>query len=126
MFTETDLANMRATQDLYMQDRCKILVYAAGTVDDYGEPSSPTYTAGSEISCGLDMRPGSERHGQSLTTITYDATLRLPIDTALKETDRITITKRYDEDTTDLTYEIASPPQRGASGLRVLLKKATV
>src|SRR6188474_2396783 len=126
MFTAADLSTMRATQDLYMQDRCQILVYAAGTVDDYGEPSSPTYTAGSEIVCGLDQRPGFERLGADLTSIQYDATLRLPIATALKETDRIRITKRYGEDTTDIDYEISAPVQRGPSGLRVLLKKAVV
>jgi len=126
MLTSSDLANMRGTQDLYMQDRCQIGVYSAGTQDAYGQPTPPTYTAGSEIACGLDMRSGSERHGAQNTVITYDATLRLPINTSLKETDRIIIIKRYGEDTTDLTYEIASPIQRGASGIRVLLSKVVV
>jgi hypothetical protein len=126
MFTTADLINMRAAQDGHMQDRCQILVYAAGTTDDYGEPSAPTYTAGSEIICGLDMRPGFEKYGQDVTSVNFDATLRLPIATALKETDRITITKRYGEDTTDLTFEISAPVQRGPSGIRVLLKKVTI
>lgn len=126
MLTSTDLTNMRATQDLYMQDRCQILAYTAGAQDAYGQPTPATYTPGSEIACGLDMRPGSERHGTQNTVITFDATLRLPINTALKETDRITITKRYGEDTTDLTYEVAAPIQRGATGIRVLLRKVVV
>lgn len=126
MFTPADLVNMRTTQDLYMQDLCKILVYAAGTVDEYGEPSSPTHTPGSEIACGLDMKPGFKKYGQDLTSVNFDATLRLPIGTVLKETDRITVTKRYAEDTTDITFEISAPVQRGPSGLRVLVRKVTV
>jgi len=126
MFTASDLSIMRATQNLHMQDACQILVYAAGTVDEYGEPSAPTYTPGSEIACGLDMRPGFEKYGQESTSVNFDATLRLPINTSLKETDRITITKRYGEDTTDITFEISAPVQRGPSGLRVLLRKVTI
>lgn len=126
MFTNNDLATMRATQEVYMQDTCRILVYAAGTADDYGEHSAPTYTPGSSIRCGLDQRPGFERHGAELTSIEYDGTLRLPVGTTLKETDRIRVTKRFGEDTTDIDYEISSPVQRGPSGLRVLVKKVVV
>lgn len=126
MFTSADLLTMRTTQNLYMQDRCKIGVYTAGTTDEYGQDSAPTYPPGSEIVCGLDMRPGFERHGAELTSIQYDATLRLPIATALTEKDRITVTKRYGEDTTDIVFEVSAPVQRGPSGLRVLLKKAVV
>lgn len=126
MFTTNDLATMRATQDAYMQDTCRILVYAAGTADAYGEHSAPTYTPGSSIRCGLDQRPGSERRGAKQTTIEYDATLRLPIDTALKETDRIRVTKRFGENTTDIDYEVSAPIQRGPSGIRLLLKKVIV
>jgi hypothetical protein len=126
MFTSADLSAMRATQDLYMQDRCKIGVYTPGTTDEYGQDSNPTYPLGSEIPCGLDMRPGFERYGQELTSINFDATLRLPLATALTEKDRVTVTKRYNEDTADITFEVAAPIQRGPSGLRVLLKKAVV
>lgn len=131
MFTSADLVNLRAAQDTHMQDACKIMAYSAGSVDEYGEPSSPTYTAGSEIICGLNMRPNMrsvfENAEQDFTSIVFDGDLRLPIGTTFKETDRVQITKRFGEALNPtLTYEIVSPIQRGPSGIRVLLKKVVV
>lgn len=131
MFTTADLVNLRSAQDLHMQDTCKIMVYSAGTVDEYGESASPTYTAGSEIACGLNMRPNMrsvfENAEQDFTSIVFDGDLRLPINTTFKETDRIQITKRFGETINPaLTYEIVSPIQRGPSGIRVLLKRVVV
>lgn len=126
MFTELDLANMRTAQDEHMLDKCVILSYTAGTLNEYNESDAPVETVSGEIVCGLDMRPSSERHNSDMTLITYDATLRLPIATAVKETDRIRVTKRFGETITPLTYEIVSPMQRGPSGIRLMLRKIVV
>lgn len=126
MFTELDLLDMRTAQDDHMQDRCVILSYTPGTLNEYNESDTPVETISAEIACGLDMRPSSERHNPDMTLITYDATLRLPIATAVKETDKIRITKRFGETITSLTYEIVSPMQRGPSGIRLMLRKIVI
>lgn len=127
IFTADDLANMRAAQTEHMQDFCRVLSYTAGTLNEFNEADAPTYTSSIETRCGLDMRPGSERNGQNMTSIEYDATLRLPIEVTLKETDRIQITHRFGEALDNaLTYEIAAPIQRGPSGIRLLLKKVVI
>jgi hypothetical protein len=123
IFTVDDLAMMREAQTDHMLDECVILSYAAGTANEYNEADAPVYTAGNSLICGIDMRSGSERHGQEMTVIQYDATLRLPIETLLKETDRVQIISRFCEYHAYPMYEIVSPIQRGPSGIRVLLRK---
>ena len=69
------------------------------------------------------MRSGIERHLTDKTLLEYDATIRLPIASTPDPIDRIKITKRFGEDTTDIVFEIVGPIQRGPSGIRLLLKK---
>lgn len=122
MFTAAELAAMRAAQDLYMMDTCVRQVYSR-TFDSYGAPAE-TYTDQTPaLVCGLDMRPGSEQHRQDMTTLEYDATLRLPIGTAIDEKDRIKITKRFGEAITSQVYRVEGPIQRGPSGIRLRLRK---
>lgn len=123
MFTADDLANMRKAQTEHMFDLCAVLAYSAGTLNEYNEADAPTYTQTALVSCGLDMRPSSERHGADMTTIQYDATLRLPIGTPVEETSRIKILGRFEEMISPLIYEIVSPIQRGPSGIRLVLRK---
>jgi hypothetical protein len=126
IFTDIELEGMRQTQTGHMMDECVVLVYAAGTANEFNEADAPSYTASSSYECGLDMNPGSERHEADLTAIQYDAVLRLPLNVSLKETDRIQITKRFGELPAPLTYEIVSPIQRGPSGVRILLRRIVV
>ena len=123
MFTAADLQNMRDAQHEHMQDQCSILAYTAGTANEYNEQDAPTYPVQSLSSCGVEMMAGTEKWGATMTPITYDATLRLPINTTVKETDRIEVTSRYAEYPSSLTFEIVSPIQRGPSGIRLLLRK---
>lgn len=125
-FSADELAGMREAQRDHMLDECVALVYADGTVNELNEADAPTYTAGDPLPCGLDMRSGSERHGPDMTVIQYDASIRLPLSTSLKETDHIQIVGRFGEFHDTLTYEIVSPIQRGPSGIRLLLKKVVV
>jgi len=102
---------------------CEVLSYTAGTANEYNEQDAPTYPTTYVGICGLDMRPGLERHGADFTTIQYDGTLRLPIGTQVKETDRIRVFERFAEFPNDLTYEIVASIQRGPSGIRLQLRK---
>ena len=114
MFTATDLANMRSAQNLHMMDVCKF-----GTATQTVE----TFAYGADVVCGLDMRPGSERHGVDKTLLVYDATIRLPIASAPDPIDRVKVTTRFGEAlAVDLAYSIVGPIQRGPSGVRLLLK----
>jgi hypothetical protein len=93
------------------------------TFDAVGQ-ASVTYTDGTAAICGLDMRPGTERHTNANTLMQYDATLRLPITATPDAKDRVKITKRFGETlATALVYEIVGPIQRGPSGIRLLLKR---
>ena len=125
-FSSDELGEMRATQVGHMLDECVILAYAEGTRNEFNEADEPTYTAGDHLPCGLDMRSGSERGGFQMTQIQYDATLRLPIKTVIKEKDRVQIIARFGEYIDPITFDIVSPAQRGPSGIRILLRKAVV
>lgn len=122
-FTADELTNMRSAQDSHMMDTGNIQPVTI-TPNTYGEQVESWPTNSTSIDCGLDMRPGSERHGTDSTITTYDATVRLPIATTWNMRDRFRVTKRFGETlTTALVFEFVSPPQRGPSGLRALLKR---
>jgi hypothetical protein len=121
-FTADELTGMRTAQDGHMMDTYVPQVYSE-TFGSFRE-SIITYTDGAAAICGLDMRPGTERHSSDNTILEYDAIVRLPIGTTPNPRDRIKITKRFGETlATALVFEIVGPIQRGPSGIRLLLKK---
>lgn len=121
-FSADELTGFRSAQVGHMMDLVVRQVYSA-TSNSYNE-DVVTYTDQTAIDCGLDMRPGSERHTQSYTALEYDATMRLPITTTIDARDRLKVTKRFGETlTTALVFEIVGPVQRGPSGIRLLLKR---
>lgn len=123
MFLSGDLTNMRATAVEHMMDICKLQAVVE-TADTFGELVQTWPADGAELTCGLDMRPGSERHGVDNVILEYDATLRLPITSTPDVKDKIKITKRFDEAlVVPLVYEIVGTIQRGPSGIRLLLKR---
>lgn len=103
-----------------MLDACIIERYSRA-YDGYGSEVI-TYTSSGLVKCGLEQRPGFERHDRTKTTVEYDAILRLPIGTAINVKDRVKIVNRFGT-AADSVYEVASPIQQGASGLRILLKR---
>ena len=123
LLNSQDLAAMRETQSAAMHDTGRVLAYTAGVRDEFGAYSAVTYTAQTAISCGIEMKPGSERYGAERITVNYDAILRMPLDTAITERDRFEVLTRYGETVDALVYEVAAPVQRGPSASRVLLRK---
>ena len=120
-FSAADLTNMKSCQDDHMMDTCKFGT-CTQTADTYNQLVE-TFAYGDAVICGLDMKPGSERHGVDSTVINYDATLRLPFASAPDPKDRIKVTKRHGVAlAADQVYDIVSPIQKGPSGVRLLLK----
>ena len=125
-FSADELAEMREAQDGHLLDLCIIQVFSR-TFNGFGE-EVPVYTdAATATACGLDMRPGSEQPRQDMTTLEWDATMRLPIATALDAKDRLKVTYRFGELlATPLVYRVEGPIQRGPSGIRVKLRRVDV
>lgn len=122
MFTSTDLTNMRTGQTDHMQDTGNMQPISTST-DTFGQVVESWPSNSADVSCGLDMRPGSEVRGIDKTVIKWDATVRLPITTTVNIRDKFRVTKRFAESlSTALTFEIVSPIQRGPSGIRLLLR----
>lgn len=125
-FSADELANFRTAQSGHMMDTAVRQVYAR-TYNTFNEPIEAWTDQSGTIDCGLDTRPGTERHTQNMTTLEYDATLRLPIATVIDAKDRIKITHRFGEAlSTALIFRIEGPIQRGPSGIRVLLRRVDV
>lgn len=125
MFDANELADMRTAQTAHMMDTCKRHVYSR-TFDSFGDPVEAWTASSTSTACGLDMKAGNEVDKTTMTTVNYDAILRLPIATILDPKDRIEITKRFGESITPVIYQIVSPIQRGPSGIRVLLRKVEI
>lgn len=123
MFTAAELTGQRAAQDLHMMDTCYIQVYSA-SMNSFGEPVAVYTEALTSTACGLDMRPGSERHEADKSTTEWDATIRLPIATSITARDRIRVTARFGEAlASPIVFSVAAPIQRGPSGIRLQLKR---
>ena len=122
-FSAADLTNMRETQENHMMDTCVIQAYVQ-TADTFNELVETWPADSAALSCGLDMRPGSERHQTDKTVVNYDATIRIPLTTTPDPRDRLKVTKRHGEALgAPLVYNIIGPVQRGPSGNRLLLKR---
>lgn len=123
MFTAAELEYMREVQEEHMMDICVFQTHTF-TADAYNQQVESWVDGESDIVCGLEMRPGSERRNQDMTVLTYDATLRVPIDTVIDVKERVKIKKRHGETlATPLVYDIVGTEQRGASGIRFLLRR---
>lgn len=123
MLSAADLAFMRTAQTDHMPDTGNMQPVSIAQ-DAFGQIVETWPTNSADIACGLDMRPGSERHGKDKTVIEYDATVRLAITIAVDPRDKFRVTKRFGETlSTALVYAIISPVQRGPSGIRLLLRR---
>lgn len=117
-FSANELSRMQLTQVGAMQDTCKVQVYSR-TFDTYGAPLE-VYTDGSAIDCGVLMNTERENWRREMTTERIGATIRLPIATILKTTDRIKVTHRFGVALgVDQVFEIVGEVRRGPSGLQV-------
>jgi hypothetical protein len=123
IFSEADLARMRATQVAHMQDEC--VIRRCTTTPNSINEAVKTFTEDVTATiCGLDMRSGDERHTVQFNTLIYDATIRIPIATVIDSKDQVKVTKRFGETlAAPLTFEIVGPVQPGPSGIRLKLKK---
>lgn len=122
-FSSTDLAGMQACQEAHMMDTCKIQAYVQ-TKNSMRELVETWPVDGAATPCGLDPRPGSERHGADKTILNYDASLRLPYGSVPDPRDRIKITHRFGTALgSPLIYNIVGPVQQLSSGVRILLKR---
>lgn len=121
-FSTQDLDAMRETQEAHMMDAGNVQKTSVA-FDSFGE-GIETPTDQEPIRCGLDMRPGSERHGLQNTVVEFDATVRLPLGTAVVPQDYFRVTKRFGEDLAEpLVFRVVSPVQQGPSGIRLLLRR---
>lgn len=125
MFSGSELADMQAAQENHMMDLCHRMVFSQ-TTNDYNEQIKVWTESMTDIKCGLEQQSGSEQLNAVDTVTIYDAIIRLPLSEVWDVKDRIKVTKRFGVDTTDLTYEIVAPIQRGPSGIRLLLRKVEV
>ena len=123
MLSGSDLLFMRDTQKEHMPDAGRVLVYTDGIVNEYNEQDAPTYPPAAPIICGLNIGAGSERKDKDMTVINYDAAIRVPLLTPVSELDRFEVVSRFGELIDPLIYEIVSPPQRGPTAIRLLLRK---
>jgi hypothetical protein len=124
-FTTAELTSLRVAQESAMQDTGNVETYSE-SFNTFGEPV-PSFAHAADIACGLDMKPGSINLEPNKTTVIYDATVRIPISTAVKMSDNFRVTKRFGETlATALVFNIVGTIQRGPSGIRLMLQKVDV
>lgn len=124
-FSAAELSGFRTAQDGHMMDTGNLQPVSTSK-DTFGQLVETWPTNSADIDCGLEMRPGSERHTADgdFVVVTYDATVRLPIATTYGMRDRFRVTKRFGETlSTALVFEFVGPAQRGPSGIRARLKR---
>lgn len=122
-FSTAELGRMQGAQDSAMMDTCFVLVYTAGAVNAYNKPTI-TYPASAATRCG--WKPATKELMQDTQVPAWDGSLRMPINTVVKNTDRIRLTHRYGVALSPAQdHEIIGNPERGPSGLVLRLKSLT-
>jgi len=122
-FSASELFDLRTAQSGHMLDVGNIQPVSA-IADSYGQVVETWPTNNVDIACGLDMRPGSERHGPDRTITSYEATVRLPIGTEWDMRSRFRVTKLFGETLLiPLVFNFVGPVQRGPSGVRGMINR---
>lgn len=125
-FTNDQLASMQAKQKEMMQDTCRIQTYADGVTNEYGKPTPKWTEREIDIPCGVSF---SNRQWESQGTeeSLIERVIRLPMDTIISQKDRVRVTHRFGVAlTSPEVYEVLGEAIRGASGLRVNVRRVTI
>jgi hypothetical protein len=124
-FSSSEMRWMQRIQEGAMQDTCIVMDYSQGDLDDYGNVSNPEYTDSEPTRCGLDPQSQTEVM-DGTQVIVSDAALRLPLNTAIDNLDRVRITHRFGSAlATPIIYEVIGQPAQGPSGIVVQLRSVT-
>lgn len=118
--TAAELAKMQTTQVESLMDTCVIMTYTQA-LDDYGAEVT-TWPDGATVDCGLNMTPSRESRQADMNVERIDATIRLPLNTVVKSSDKIRITHRFGVAITALVFEVIGAVRRGPSGLQIDLQ----
>ena len=123
LFTTDEIDSLRDSAEAHMLDvgRRKIL---STSISSIGEEVR-SYANGSETICGVEMEAGEEKRGVKMTTVVWDAQLRLPVSFVINEKDRFEVTSFRGEVVTIL-FEVVSPIQKGISANRVKLQRVEI
>lgn len=112
---------LRLAQQRAMLDRCTITPRTASTNTVSDETLTPG-TPITNVACGVSFEAGSRVEGENYITIFWDATLRLPWDTAVGLRDLITITNFRGQAWSE-NFELVKPPERGGTAQNILLRR---
>ena len=121
-FTAAELAALVVAQEAHMMDACEVGTRSDDTQDEAGQ-TIPDYDYGDEIICGFQPTGGRVGRTADGMPIFSDVAFRLPLGTSVQACDRIKITQRFGEDTTEVEYDVAAEPREGPSGLVVPCNK---
>jgi hypothetical protein len=123
MLTDAERAALRATQEMYLPDTCRI-VRRNLALDSYGEGRNEDVD-GPEIPCGFEPG-GSEYSGIDGLPVEVDGTLRLPIGQWLTEQDRVRVLRRAGVALSpELEFSIVPPVRLGPTAIVLKLKRVT-
>lgn len=120
IFTTDEIVALRITAEAHMLDTGQRLIYLADR-DRFGDMASE-YEEGDYTHCGLDMDIGNEAHGSNMTTITWDAVCRIPVDFDIEPEDRFMITEFRGEEA-EMVFEVVAPVRWGIANKRISLRR---
>lgn len=126
MFSASELAAMKQTQEAHMPDRCLVYFISKKQVDEWGTPikekSDPVKTC-----CGLEMNlHNGNSQSYVLELIEADAVIRLPSNIEVHPNDEIEVTHRFGVPIAKhLIYRVIGFVKSGPSGQQATLKFIT-
>lgn len=122
IFSTSELSELQATQQMHMQDSCKILKPIGETTDSFGQVVI-IYQESAEMFCGLMEDTGKEKRSAVITE-DQDGELRLPIGTDVGQHYQVKVTKRFGVALSpNKMFEVTGVYHRGPSGLVVGIKQ---
>jgi len=124
--TPCELDSMEEAYLATLLDTCVLLPYTVTATDDYGKPVE-VWEEGVTSACGYDPQASRFKESLNQTEVPVEVSaLRLPLDIAIDNRDKVRLTHRYSRLLTPYLYfEIYSDPIIGLSGITILMKNVT-
>lgn len=121
-----DFSALRGVHQEHMWDVVRRLEYSR-TINEAGQPVETWVEVPFDILCGYSPKGGVERASDNLTTLTWDAVIRLQGTTILDSKDRLKLIRTKTEPVDPaLVYEIVGPVQPGPTVMLLRVKKVDV
>jgi hypothetical protein len=118
-----DLDDMAATTNSLMPDKCNVFQRTVSGRDSRNREVETYPLRHASLPCSYNPKGGREIQVDTSQTIIADASVRLPLGSEVRNTDKVEITARFGRLIAPLLYKVVGYPDERATAILVQLQK---